>query len=740
MSAAQAQSATTAAELTFQVKAQVLSNGIQLQWNKQTGVNAYHILRKERFQKTFTVMATNIPLNDTTYLDQSVLPGQAFEYCIQSASSMNISSYVYAGIELAPVHHAGEILLLIDSTYMNAASQELSVFRKDLIKEGWMVHQEYVGRGQAVSDIKQIIQSYYSANPNQFKGVILMGHIPVPYSGKIAPDAHADHVGAWPSDVYYADVNNTQSNWNDVNINAVTASDPRNHNVIGDGKYDLSVKSAQSNIKIFVGRIDVYNMPAIHADDTYLFKQYLNKNHDYRSGLKKFRMNAVVDDEFGFFNGEAFAQNGWRNFNSILGKGQVEAGDLFTKTQSNSYIWSYACGGGWFTGAQGIGTTSSFQTNQMESVFTMLYGSYFGDWDNTNNFLRAPIARPSSTLVSCWGGRPNWFFHTMTLGEPIGYSYINSVDNISTYYPKGLYSGQVHQSLQGDPSLKMYVYDAPSNLVALGIDMDTRTQLYWSPSPDPNVIGYYIYKAASENSAFVALNTNLITSGNFIDESAFDPNHVYMVRAVKLEQTNTGTFFNLSRGAMSNEWFNTALPVNLLSFEGVANQDGSNTLVWETENEQAVLAYRLERSIDQQVFEAIANLEAKNLEQIETYQFVDKEAETISYYRVVAVDKDGQEKISPVVRLEHKPIVSEWIAFPSPFQDHIKVRFFCETPSEVHIQLCDLYGKVLQQQQVPAMEGDNQFGFQGLSHLSAGVYFLILTDADQKRNVLKVQK
>jgi hypothetical protein len=78
MSAAQAQSATTAAELTFQVKAQVLSNGLQLQWNKQTGVNAYHILRKERFQKTFTVMATNIPLNDTTYLDQSVLPGQAF--------------------------------------------------------------------------------------------------------------------------------------------------------------------------------------------------------------------------------------------------------------------------------------------------------------------------------------------------------------------------------------------------------------------------------------------------------------------------------------------------------------------------------------------------------------------------------------------------------------------------------------------------------------------------------------
>lgn len=73
-----------------------------------------------------------------------------------------------------------------------------------------------------------------------------------------------------------------------MNINTVTTSDPRNHNIIGDGKYDLSVKSAQSNIKIFVGRIDVYNMPAIHADDTYLFKQYLNKTMTFVPALKNF--------------------------------------------------------------------------------------------------------------------------------------------------------------------------------------------------------------------------------------------------------------------------------------------------------------------------------------------------------------------------------------------------------------------------------------------------------------------
>ena len=48
----------------------------------------------------------------------------------------------------------------------------------------------------------------------------------------------------------------------------------------------------------------------------------------------------------------------------------------------------------------------------------MFFGSYFGDWDSQNDFLRAALATTNYTLTSAWVGRPYWFFHHMALGKP----------------------------------------------------------------------------------------------------------------------------------------------------------------------------------------------------------------------------------------------------------------------------------------------------------------------------------
>ena len=43
------------------------------------------------------------------------------------------------------------------------------------------------------------------------------GHVPVPYSGDIVPDGHMpDHVGAWPCDGFYGDMDGT---WTDNAVN-----------------------------------------------------------------------------------------------------------------------------------------------------------------------------------------------------------------------------------------------------------------------------------------------------------------------------------------------------------------------------------------------------------------------------------------------------------------------------------------------------------------------------------------
>jgi hypothetical protein len=42
---------------------------------------------------------------------------------------------------------------------------------------------------------------------------VLIGNVPVPYSGDLNPDGHSDHDGAWPTDTYYAEMNGT---WTDA--------------------------------------------------------------------------------------------------------------------------------------------------------------------------------------------------------------------------------------------------------------------------------------------------------------------------------------------------------------------------------------------------------------------------------------------------------------------------------------------------------------------------------------------
>ena len=48
-----------------------------------------------------------------------------------------------------------------------------------------------------------------------------------------------------------------------------------------------------------------------------------------------------------------------------------------------------------------------FARNDSKAVFTLMFGSYFGDWDNPDNLLRAPLAGTANSLglTNAWSGR-----------------------------------------------------------------------------------------------------------------------------------------------------------------------------------------------------------------------------------------------------------------------------------------------------------------------------------------------
>ncbi|HZV70797.1 MAG TPA: T9SS type A sorting domain-containing protein [Saprospiraceae bacterium] len=520
---------------------------ITLTWRLNANAMQHFIYRKFKAASTWGAVVATLPGTATEFVDSTVVKGISYEYQVfRSATGYTGYGYINAGIEIPAIEKRGVIILVVDSTFSDSLEFEINRLREDLVGDGWRVMQHNVPRTASVPSVKALIVSTYTLAPAITKAVFIIGHVPVPYSGEINVDGHGDHTGAYPADVYYADMNGT---WSDVAINNITAGDPRNHNVPEDGKFDQGF--IPSDLELQVGRVDFNNMPSFAASELQLLRNYLNKDHEYRKKIFTAVHRGVVDDNFGYFGNEAFAASGWKNFGPLVGHDNIKADDYFTTMTDSSYLWSYGCGGGWPQGADGIGSTANFANANLQGVFTMLFGSYFGDWESQDNFLRAPLAQ-GRTLTNVWSGRPHWQFHHMGLGENIGYDVRLSQNNNGIYF-SNFGARVVHMAFMGDPSLRNDIIAPVSKVVASRTG--NNAEISWIGS-DNTVIGYNIYMKTDQMVDFVRLNNSVITGTSYTDTCLVTPGiYTYMVRALNLQLSPSGTYYNMSEG-ISDTVFN----------------------------------------------------------------------------------------------------------------------------------------------------------------------------------------
>jgi hypothetical protein len=516
---------------------------ITLSWPADPASFRYTLYRKTRDATAWgngTVLATDA----TNYVDAGVGLGIGYEYRVVKIAT-NVAAvtgytgegYLYAGFGLPLVENRGKVVLVIDTTHTNALAAELARLEQDLIGDGWSLVRHNVARTDSVVSIRNLIRNDYNAAPTQVRAVLLFGHVPVPYSGDYAPDGHTDHRGAWPADGYYGDLD---GNWTDTMVNRATAAETRNRNVPGDGKFDQT--QFPSGIELQVGRVDLANLPAYSLSEVELLRRYLNKNHAFRHRQFVLERRGLIDDHFGVFGGEAFAVNGWRNFTGLFGDAQTIAGDWLNTLGTQGFLWGYGCGDGTYTSANGVGSTELFAGSDPRVAFAFLFGSYFGDWDSSNNFMRAALATPTYTLTCAWAGRPHWAIHHMAMGETIGFSTRVTQNNVSLYAANGS-ARLVHLSLLGDPTLRLHTVQPPSNFV---IQPDGGgMMLRWQASPEAT-LGYTIYRGLSAAGPFARVNPQLVTNNTYSINSS--NTGVYMVRAVTLETSAGGTYHNMSQG------------------------------------------------------------------------------------------------------------------------------------------------------------------------------------------------
>jgi hypothetical protein len=523
---------------------------ITLEWPADERATSYRVYRKPLGASSWTPLGS-LQGNGTVYTDTAVSAGSAFEYQIEKSTSYGYKGYVYlfGGIEAPMIENRGKVVLIVENKYAADLASELFRLQQDLAGDGWVVLRHDVARSDTPVNVKKLIKADYDADASNVKSVFLFGNVPVPYSGDFCPDNHVlDHQGAWPADAYYGDMDGT---WTDQSVYSTSAERSRNHNVPGDGKFDQT--NLPSEVELQVGRVDLSNMTCFanktpSRSEKDLLRQYLNKDHNFRHRLIAVERRGLVCDNFGERNGEAFAASGWRNFAPFFGASKVSevpGGSYFPTVASQSYLWSYGTGGGSFYTCNGIGSSDDFANIDVKTVFTMFLGSYFGDWDNESNFLRAPLGSTTYGLTASWSGRPHWYYHHMALGETIGFSTRLSQNNSGLYVAQNQGARQVHVALMGDPTLRMHPVVPPSGLS--GSANSSGVTLNWGPSPDTNLRGYHVYRAASALGPFTRLNGAPISGTSYTDQGA-SGNSTYMVRAIKLEEAGSGTYLNPSQG------------------------------------------------------------------------------------------------------------------------------------------------------------------------------------------------
>ncbi len=534
--------AMTALEITAGPGAR--GQGIALSWAGRSDLRSCKIYRTVAGG---TGQTSTLPLTAAGYDDPGVPAGTMVEYRLAASPANTALPVMYghclAGREVPLAEDNGGLLLVVTEEMAAAAGREIQRLVDDATGEGWRVTQWVIPPAATVASVKAGISAAWQGGGRTLKSVLLIGHVPVPYSGLIYPDGHPEHRGAWPCDGYYGDMD--EALWKDVTVN-FSAARAENTNVPGDGKFDAS--TFPSALELAVGRLDFSRLPAFAPlTEADLLRRYLEKNHAWRTGALAVEPRALVDDNLPTF-AEGFSAATRRAACALAGAGSVLPGDYLTP--GPACVFGAGIGYGSYDSISGVAGTSQLPSATTRAAFNLLMGSYSGDWDTTNNLIRAMTAAPGASVAAWWSGRPNIPLFLMALGQTAGECTRRAMSpGGTTYLAPGASACGVHLGLMGDPTLRLNSI-APVPQVS-AVCCGGRALIEWQSSPAAGVAGYAVFRAEVSGAPFVRCHGGLLQAGLFVDVSCPGPGCRYMVRAVRLETTASGTWWNGSTGRIA---------------------------------------------------------------------------------------------------------------------------------------------------------------------------------------------
>jgi hypothetical protein len=167
------------------------------------------------------------------------------------------------------------------------------------------------------------------------------------------------------------------------------------------------------------------------------------------------------------------------------------------------------------------------------------------DWNKADNYMRGLIANDGNSLTVQWnwgayGANQELTLVHMALGETIGFANQVSQNGLTRSH-----EATISRDLLGDPTLRIHTVKPPTNVRIEG------GTLKWDPPIGQTVLEYRVYHATDFANEFTRIPTQSPIIGDSLSLSGYDTGDIYMVRAVVLETTPSGSYYNASQGAFS---------------------------------------------------------------------------------------------------------------------------------------------------------------------------------------------
>jgi FG-GAP repeat/Secretion system C-terminal sorting domain len=118
--------------------------------------------------------------------------------------------------------------------------------------------------------------------------------------------------------------------------------------------------------------------------------------------------------------------------------------------------------------------------------------------------------------------------------------------------------------------------------------------------------------------------------------------------------------------------FPGVLPLRLLVFNGFWQNDHTALLQWQTDQEENMEGFDLQWSPNGINFTTIYTTTARNMLNVQNYQYVHTQAGALNFYRLAIKDRNGKITMSQIVRLS-KAKEDKLMVYPNPAQNQVQV-------------------------------------------------------------------